>query len=126
MFQKVAKRDCYCALCRSPRKMNYQRHLSPIHYLQMTLLTIVLTWLMFDWLEWKTLGSFFFIWATYEFARKLLYRRELKCTVCGFDPTWYKRDVRIARRHVEDYLREHPESPVLRARKSHKSPEISN
>ncbi|MFP5489893.1 MAG: hypothetical protein ACLGG0_00225 [Bacteriovoracia bacterium] len=126
MFQKAAKRDCYCALCRSPRSMSYQRHLSPLHYLQMALLTVVLTWLMFDFLEWKTLGSFFFIWASYEFSRKLLYRRELKCTVCGFDPTWYKRDVRIARRHVEDHLREHPESAVLRARKPQKSPEISN
>lgn len=125
MFKKAEKRDCYCALCRTPRSMHYQRNLSAIHYLQIALLTVVLTWSLFQWLEWKTLGSFFFIWAGYEFSRKLLYRRELKCTVCGFDPTWYKRDVRIARRHVEEYLRQHPESPLLRARKSGAAPEIT-
>ncbi|MFP5459863.1 MAG: hypothetical protein ACLGG7_14090 [Bacteriovoracia bacterium] len=126
MLKKVAPKDCYCALCRTPRTMNYQRNLSPMHYLQMVLVTVILTWSLFDWLEWKTLASFFFLWAGYEFSRKLLYRRELKCTVCGFDPTWYRRDIRVARRQVEEHLRDHPESPVLRAKKAAERTQITH
>jgi len=119
------KRDCYCALCRAPRVLRYGRHLGPLHYLQMALLTTVLTWALFDWLEWKTLGSFFFIWAGYEFTRKLLYRRDLRCQNCGFDPTWYKRDVRIARRRVEEHLQQNPEYAAHRNGRAASREEIS-
>ncbi len=122
---RPASRDCYCALCRTPRALSYQRHLSPLHYAQITLLTAVLTWLMFPWLQWKTLGSFFIIWAGFEVTRKLLYRRDVKCQTCGFDPTWYRKDVRIARKHVENFLRDNPDSPLLRTRKTASAPEIS-
>ena len=124
-MKKPAARDCYCALCRSPRSLSYERHLSPLHYGQMVLLTATLTWALFPLLQWKTLGSFFIIWAGFELSRKLLYRRDLKCTVCGFDPTWYRRDVRVARKQVETFLKENPDSPVFRARKSGTSAEIS-
>ena len=32
---------------------------------------------------------------------------------CGFDPTWYKKDVTLARRKVEEFLKQNPESPVM-------------
>lgn len=125
MFQNTV-RECYCALCRTPKKMTFTRHLSLIHYLQITLLTVVSTWLLFAVLEWKTLGSFFLYWAGFELSRKLLYRRELKCKVCGFDPTWYRRDVRVARKQVETFLKENPDSPLLRAKKTQASSEMTH
>ncbi len=125
MFQSNV-RECYCALCRTPKKMTFTRHLSLIHYLQITLLTVVSTWLLFPILEWKTAGSFFIYWAGFELTRKLLYRRELKCKVCGFDPTWYRRDVRVARKQVETFLKENPDSPLLRAKKPQASTEMTH
>jgi hypothetical protein len=121
---KNEKRDCYCALCRSPRVLRYERNLSTRHYLQITLLTAVFTWGLYPWLEWKTLGSFFILWAGFELSRKLLYRNDVKCQVCGFDPTWYRRDVRIARKRVETFLQENPDSPLLRTRKN-SAPDIT-
>ncbi|MCE3012505.1 MAG: hypothetical protein LW878_05500 [Proteobacteria bacterium] len=105
----MRNKDCYCALCRTPRVVRYSRTLKPIHYAQVTLFTVATTWLFFPWLEFKALGSFFIYWAAFEFSQKTLYRRDLKCKSCGFDPTWYKRDVKVARRQVEEYLAKNPQ-----------------
>jgi hypothetical protein len=105
---EMAMKDCYCALCRTPRVIRYSRNLQPLHYGQIVLLTVALTWIFFSWFAFKTLGVFFLIWALYELALKMLYRRDLKCKVCGFDPTWYKRDVKIARKQVQEYLANNP------------------
>lgn len=124
-LKKSANRDCYCALCRTPRALQYDSNLSARHYGQIALITVILTWALFPVLEWKTLGSFFILWAGFEFTRKSLYRRDVKCSTCGFDPTWYRKDVRIARKHVENFLRDNPDSPLLRTRKTPSTSEIS-
>ena len=113
---KNPQKNFFCALCRAPRSTHNPRHLGVNNYLQITMLTAVLTWAFFPWLEWKTLGSFFIIWAGFEFTRKVLYRKELKCPFCGFDATWYRKDVRIARRQVEDFVKENPQAKVFRPR----------
>jgi hypothetical protein len=89
--------------------VRYSRTLKPIHYAQITLFTVATTWLLLPWFEFKSLGSFFIFWAAFEFSQKTLYRRDLKCKSCGFDPTWYKRDVKVARRQVEEYLAKNPQ-----------------
>lgn len=105
----MRKNDCYCALCRTPRQVRYSRQLTALHYAQITLFTVIISWAFFPWLEFKSLGSFFILWAVFEFTQKTLYRRDLKCKSCGFDPTWYKRDVKVARRQVEEYLVKNPQ-----------------
>lgn len=111
---KNPKKNFFCALCRAPRSLTLERHLSSINFVQIAVLTVFLTWALFQWLEWKTLGSFFIIWAGFEFVRKTLYRKELKCQYCGFDATWYKKDVRIARRQVEEFVKSNPQAKVFR------------
>ena len=43
------------------------------------------------------------VWILFEFIHKLLYRRELTCPYCGFDPTWYRRDVNLAKSKVQEF-----------------------
>lgn len=104
----------FCACCRAPRALRYQRMTSGANLIQIAVLTSFLTWALFPWFQWKTVGSFFVLWAGFESIRKMLYRRELPCPYCGFDATWYRRDVRVARQQVETFLKEHPDSPVFR------------
>lgn len=113
---KNPKKSFFCALCRAPRTMVNVRHMSAMNFLQVGVLTAFLTWSLFSYLEWKTLGSFFIIWAVFEFTRKSLYRKELKCPYCGFDATWYRKDVRIARQHVEEFVKNNPQAKVFRPR----------
>lgn len=111
---KKSSKECFCALCRSPRKLRYSRHLSNLHYGQILVLTIVFTYLTFPWLSWKGAMSLPVIWMMFESIHKSLYRKDLKCPFCGFDPKWYKKDVKLARQKVEEFLKQNPDSPVLR------------
>lgn len=108
------KKECFCALCRSPRKLRYSRHLSKLHYGQILVLTLVFSCLTFSWLGWRGTLSLPVIWALFESIHKSLYRKDLKCPYCGFDPKWYKKDVKLARQKVEEFLKQNPDSPVLR------------
>ncbi len=111
--KKSSKTECFCALCRSPRVIRYSRRLQQRQYLQILTLGFVLTAATSQWFAWKGLFALPLIWAIFESIHKSLYRKDLKCPYCGFDPTWYKKDVKLARRKVEEFLKQNPESPIL-------------
>ena len=105
--------ECFCALCRSPRVIRYSRRLTKRHYLQILVLGLGFTAATSSWFSWKGAFALPLIWAIFESLHKSLYRKDLKCPYCGFDPTWYKKDVTLARRKVEEFLKQNPESPVM-------------
>lgn len=111
-FYKVKKpRSSFlCALCSAPRQMKYSKNLSLKNYFQLTLLAVSLSWLCFPLMGFKSLFWVWIIWPAAEMVNKLLYRKEIPCPYCGFDATWYRRDVRIARKKVEEFwAKNHPE-----------------
>lgn len=107
-------KDCFCALCRSPRKLRYSKYLSRLNYLQIFVLTLVITAGLFSFVGAKGALSLPIVWILFESIHKSLYRRDLVCPYCGFDPKWYKKDVRFARQKVEDFIKQNPDSPILR------------
>jgi hypothetical protein len=107
-------KECFCALCRSPRKLKYNRHLSRLNYLQILFISFVLILLSYSWIGEKGLLYIPIVWAIFEMTHKLLYRKDIKCPYCGFDPTWYRRDVRLARKKVQEFLDNNPDSPILK------------
>ena len=111
---KKNSKDCFCALCRTPRKLRYSRHLTKLHYGQILVLTLGFCFFTFNWLAWKSVASLPIIWILFESIHKSLYRKDLKCPFCGFDPKWYKKDVKLARQKVEEFLKQNPDTPVLR------------
>ena len=46
---------------------------------------------------------FFVIWAMVELAKRLRFKRDIPCPHCGFDASWYKRDIKVARRLVKEF-----------------------
>lgn len=66
----------------------------------------------FSFFEFKVVGVPFLVWLAFESIHKSYYRRDLVCPFCGFDPTWYRKDVKLARRKVEEFLSNNPESPT--------------
>ncbi len=110
---KSEKTECFCALCRSPRVIRYSRRLKGRHYLQILTLGIVFVASTYTWFGFNGAFAFPIIWAIFESQYKALYRKDLKCPYCGFDPTWYKKDVKLARQKVEEFLKQNPESPIL-------------
>ena len=111
---KKNTKDCFCALCRSPRKLRYSRYLSSKNYTQIFVLTLVVSAILYPWLAFKGIYSLPIVWGLFESIHKSLYRKDLKCPHCGFDPKWYKKDIKLARQKVEEFLKQNPESPLLR------------
>ena len=104
-FYRVKKpaREFLCALCSAPRQMKYAKYLSWMNYLQIALVSAALVWILFDWMGAKALFLTFPVWLCFELCNKLFYRKELSCPYCGFDPSWYRRDVRVAHKMVQQF-----------------------
>jgi len=99
--------------------IRYSRRLLSRHYFQILTLGFVFTAATYSWFEFKGAFALPLIWALFEIIHKTLYRKDLRCPHCGFDPTWYKKDVKLARRRVEDFLKQNPDSIAMaRARQS--------
>jgi hypothetical protein len=111
---KKSQRECYCALCRSPRRLRYSRYLTKQNYLQIVALSLGLMYLTFSFVHWKGIAFLPVVWAIFESVHKSLYRKDLTCPYCGFDPKWYKKDVKFARQKVEDFLKQNPDNPILK------------
>jgi hypothetical protein len=86
--------------------------LSALNYLQILALASALTYLAFPLIQWKGIAFLPFVWILFESIHKSLYRKDLKCPFCGFDPKWYKKDVKFARQKVEEFLKQNPDSPI--------------
>jgi predicted RNA-binding Zn-ribbon protein involved in translation (DUF1610 family) len=95
--------EFYCPLCGTQRAMTTNPHLSAMNYLQMTLVTVAITACLYPFMELKGIFSFFVVWACFEAALRLNFRKEVPCPHCGFDASWYKKDVKVAREKVDQF-----------------------
>ncbi len=105
LFKRVYKiknpvTNFLCPLCSSERGLKYKSKLSALNYLHIFMLCIVSSLVLWGLMEFKVVYTWFIIWALYEGIHKMLFRKEIPCPHCGFDATWYKRDVRVARKKV--------------------------
>ena len=100
---KKAAMHFFCPLCRTERVIATGHRLTPLNYAQITLLTGLMTALTFPWIGYKGLYAFFPVWLGFEAVRRVLFSKEVPCPHCGFDASWYKRDVKVARKRVEEF-----------------------
>ena len=100
---KNATQQFLCALCGNDREVKFKRTLDWRNYLQMVLVASVLTLLAYPWFELKGLFIFPIVWLGFEVTLKMLFRKDLPCPHCGFDPVWYCKDVRVAKSRVKSF-----------------------
>ena len=107
-FYKVKnpRKHFLCALCSAPRSMKYSKHLSAKNYLQIIILSAFISWVGFPLMGVKSFLLLFPVWMLIEIANKILYRKEVACPYCGFDATWYRRDVKVANKIVKEFWKE--------------------
>ena len=103
---KKPKSEFLCALCGSFRQMRYAKNLDRFQYLQLVVLISTLSVFLYPWTGIRGALFTLFLWPIFEFVHKIMYRHELPCPYCGFDATWYRRDVKMARRKVEQFWEE--------------------
>ena len=93
----------YCALCRTPRALSTSFRLTFKNYSQIVLLTVITTAFCYPLMSFRGVFSFFVFLGVFEWVRRANYRKEIPCPHCGFDASWYKKDVKVARRLVATY-----------------------
>ena len=92
-----------CPLCGIERGLQYHSTLRPRHYLQILLIALILGLLLWPLIKWKAIYPSILIWGSYELISKLLYRKDIPCPHCGFDASWYKRNIQMARKIVQNF-----------------------
>lgn len=100
---KNAVFEFYCPLCRKKRFFVHNSKLSKKNYLQLLIAACVLVLICYPIMGIRSLVMIFIVWASAELAIKLRHRKDIPCPYCGFDATWYKRDVKVARRLVKEF-----------------------
>ncbi len=95
--------EFFCPLCGTKRAIITNPHLTAKNYLQITMLTTMTSMVLWGVMSWRATFSFFFFWAAFEGIRRTMFRKEIPCPHCGFDASWYKRDVKMARQLVHNF-----------------------
>ena len=95
--------EFYCPLCRTERAFKSQPRLSPINFIQIIFLTAVVVVIAYPLAGLKSLPLFFILYGGFEMIQRLRFKKEIPCPHCGFDATWYHRDVRVAREKVKEF-----------------------
>ena len=93
----------FCPLCRSERGISISPRLTKKNYVQILLTSIVVGSFLFPFIGVKCFFIFFVNLAIFELAVRTDYKKQIACPHCGFDATWYKRDVKVARQIVKDF-----------------------
>lgn len=123
---KNAKKNFLCALCKAPREMRYSKHLSEKNYIQIIVLSLFLMFCLYPLMRFNGAFIIFIVWPTFELVNKFLYRKEIPCPYCGFDATWYRRDIKVARKKVEEFWNSFPEPDKLATDEGKESSRIAH
>lgn len=100
---KNKDRNFFCPLCRTERNVTVSPKLTTKNHIQITLTTIVLGAMLYPFFGVESFVIFFAIWGAFELAVRSDYKKQIPCQHCGFDATWYKRDVKVARQKVAEF-----------------------
>ncbi len=107
-FYKVKnpQRNFLCALCSAPRQMKYSKNLSMNNFFQILVLSVSISTACYPLMGMDSLFLVFPVWMIAEIINKMLYRKGISCPYCGFDATWYRRDVNMANQKVKSFWQE--------------------
>jgi hypothetical protein len=93
----------FCPLCRTERGISTSPRLSRLNIVQILLTSLVLMGALYPFMGVKSFFVFFIVWAVFELGIRTDYKKQVACPHCGFDATWYKKDVKVARQLVKDF-----------------------
>lgn len=105
------RKSCYCAFCKTQRKVYVHKHLTYMEVLGLVILSLILTYAIYQSLDLRGLlfiGVFLLIG---ELFSQLKWRASMVCRNCGFDPVVYVRDPEQAGLKIKAFLERRSESP---------------
>ena len=100
---KNPAKSFFCPLCRTERAMTTSPRLSVKNYVQIGLTALIFGSGLYPFMGIRSAFVFFVIWTGFELAIRSDFKKQVPCPHCGFDATWYKKDVKVARQLVKDF-----------------------
>ena len=93
----------FCPLCRTERAVTISPRLTAKNFVQILLTSIIFGAALYPLMNLRSFFVFFVVWAIFEVAIRSDFKKQVPCPHCGFDATWYKKDVKVARQLVRDF-----------------------
>ena len=93
----------FCPLCTTERAFTIGHKISLKNFGQIIIATLFVSLLLYPFMGFESIYSFFAVWACFEIGLRLNFRKEIACPHCGFDASWYRKDIRIAKKLIDEF-----------------------
>lgn len=103
---------CYCAFCRSERRVYLKKHLSlvdGVFAIAASVSLMLVIWQDFDPRVFVFVGASLCVTEVFIGIR---WRLSIACTRCGFDPVLYKKNPELAAERVRAHMERAKEDPI--------------
>lgn len=108
---KGQRESCYCAFCKTPRKIYRNRRIGLRHILVSLIASIALMWGIWETVNPAAMAFFIMFLLFSEVFVYLRWRVALVCRQCGFDPSVYLKNPELASKRVEAFLLKRKSDP---------------
>lgn len=105
------KNNCYCAFCKTPRRIYRKKSISFMNVVGSALASVVVMMALWQQYDPRVMIAFVVCLAISEVFVKLRWRLSMTCRQCGFDPILYKKDHVAAAAKVKMHLDLRKEDP---------------
>lgn len=111
MFNLTQRTNCYCAFCRSPRKVHRKKNISLSNILVSAVGAVALAYLIFHELHVLSFVFFISFLIVSEAFVQIRWRASIPCKHCGFDPLLYIKNQNQAVEKVKIHLAKRKNDP---------------
>ncbi len=101
--KNIIFKQFFCPLCKVERKLEYRSKLSVRQYFQILLIYMFISLFTFSSMGVYSIVFLFLTWSIFDFVNRSLFKNNIPCPHCGFDASWYKKDLKTTRTLVEKF-----------------------
>lgn len=105
------RHNCYCAFCKSPRRIYRKKNISFLNMIGSALASTVVMFALWQEYDPRVLVIFVLCLAISEVFVKIRWRLSVVCRQCGFDPVLYLKQPEAAAQKVKDQLEVRRQDP---------------
>lgn len=112
MWNLSGRDQCYCAFCKSERKLYTKRSVSFVNFFWAAMGSVAIMYSIWGKFDPRVVFIWVLFLAIAETFLQLRWRLTIACRECGFDPVQYLRDPQLAAAKVKAHLERRKEDPV--------------
>lgn len=106
-----SRQNCYCAFCKSPRRIYRKKNISLVNLVASGLVAAVLMFALWQQYDPRVVIVFVICVAIAEVFVKIRWRLSVVCRQCGFDPVLYLKKPELAAQKVKEQLDARKQDP---------------